>query len=308
MMVRYRTAWFSFVFSFVSLSARAQPVVEVSARSAEAAPDTTEAEEDLTPPELPQPPAALARRVAALTRIVEQTEGCYSYQGERNEHEPDPRCGQWYAALLRGGDAAAYAIGEVLNRPPSAHSVGYVHNNAGSEQRGPRLVQILAATGSSVGPAFLLRYVVDEVDSEAGFDETSMESLRQLARLANYDAHPVAPWEQEAYRTPEVRREAARRWIRWWQRHQGSPVAQWRSEGVERAVADLAHADPAVRFAAIQRLITEPAHRATALEATRALLADDALPARAAAHVVRWARRHRIPIVPRPSSVARVAR
>jgi len=61
--------------------------------------------------------------VAALTRLVERTVDCYAGPFERVEHQPAPRCGRWYAALLRGGDAAAYAIGEVRNRPGSAWGV-----------------------------------------------------------------------------------------------------------------------------------------------------------------------------------------
>jgi len=307
-MFRYRTIGLSIACFLLSLPVLAQPVTDAPARTSVTA--ASPSEEELLPPELPQPPAALARRVAALTRVAEQTEECYSYQGERNEHTPDPRCDEWYATLMRGGDAAAYAIGEVLNRSNASHggAVGYVRGNIAAEQRGPRLVQILAATGAAVAPVFLVRYVADTAISEDVFDETSTESLRQLARLAGHDAHPVAPWERGAYRTPEVRRDAARSWIRWWNRHQGSSIAERRTAGTERALADLAHADPAVRFAAMQQLVTVPLHRAIVVDAARTLLADENLPARAVTHIVRWARRHQVPVTPPTSPLMRVAR
>jgi hypothetical protein len=48
----------------------------------------------------------------------------------------------------------------------------------------------------------------------------------------------------------------------------------------------------------MQRLVGLPAHRAAVADATRALLADENLPARAATHVTRWARRNRLPLAP----------
>lgn len=57
--------------------------------------------------------------------------------------------------------------------------------------------------------------------------------------------------------------------------------------------------DPSVRFAAMQRLASVPAHRAAVAEAARSLLADENLPARAVTHVTRWARRNRLPLAAR---------
>ncbi|MFO0608211.1 MAG: hypothetical protein U0324_33910 [Polyangiales bacterium] len=297
MKVRYRTIALALALSLCPPAALAQVVTAVPVRAPDPAPAAPEPDE-LTAPELPTPPAALARRVAALTRVVEQTEECYSYHGERIEHSPDARCAGWYASLARGGDAAAYAIGEVLNRPAVEESVGRVRATMGNDQRGPRLVQVLAATRSPVAAPFLLRYVADGAGAEGGFDEAAEESLRQLARLAGYDAHPVAPWESSVYDQPEPRQEAARRWLRWWRSQRDVPPAERLAAGAERAVADLTHADPAVRFAAMQRLVSAPAHRAAVAEAARALLADENLPARAVTHVTRWARRNRLPLAP----------
>jgi hypothetical protein len=296
MMVRIRTFCLALALTVVAPVVSAQVVTDTPGRAPDA-PSAPEADE-LTIARLPEAPASLQGRVAALTRIVERTEECYAYHGERVEHSPDPRCAQWYAALTRGGEAAAYAIGEVLNRPNADESVARVHGNMGSEQRGPRLVQILMATRSNVVAPFLLAYLANDVDADGGFDDTDAEVLRQLPRLAGYDAHPVAPWESGVFAQTEARREVTRRWIRWWRSHQDETPAQRVASGESRAVADLTHADPAVRFAAMQRLVGLPAHRAAVADATRALLADENLPARAATHVTRWARRNRLPLAP----------
>lgn len=305
MMVRTRTFCLALALTAAAPFASAQVVTDTPAR----APDPTPAPESdaLEAPALPEPPPALRARVAALTRVAERTEECYSYHGERVEHQPDPRCAQWYGALVRGGEAAAYAIGEVLNRPNIEDSTARVHGNMGSEQRGPRLVQILVATRSRAAPAFLLSYLAVDAVSEDGFDTTDEEVLRQLPRVAGYDAHPVAPWERGVFDQPEARREVARHWLRWWRSHQDEAPAERAASGESLAVADLTHPDPAVRFAAMQRLVAVPARRAAVADATRALLADDNLPARAATHITRWARRNRLPLPPSaaPTTLAR---
>ena len=303
MMVRPRTIALALALTAAAPLAAAQVVTDAPARAPDPTPAAPESDE-VEAPALPEPPAALASRVAALTRVAERTEECYAYHGERVEHQPDPRCGQWYAALLRGGDAAAYAIGEVLNRPAVEEAAGRVRGNMGSDQRGPRLVQVLVATRSRVAAPFLVRLLADDAAGDGGFDETDVEALRQLPRVAGYDAHPVAPWERGVFEQPEARREAARRWNRWWRSHQDEAPAQRAAAGESLAVADLTHADPAVRFAAMQRLVGVPAHRAAVADATRALLADDNLPARAATHVTRWARRNRLPLNAAPTTVA----
>jgi len=300
-MVRTRT--FCLALALAAPIASAQVVTDTPAR-APAAPES----DALEAPALPEAPAALRARVAALTRVVERTEECYAYHGERVEHSPDPRCAQWYGALMRGGEAAAYAIGEVLNRPNTEDTTARIHGNMGSDQRGPRLVQILAATRSRAAAPFLLRYLAADAVSENDFDTTDEEVLRQLPRVAGYDAHPIAPWERNVFDQPEARREVARRWLRWWRSHQDEAPAQRAAAGESLAVADLTHADPAVRFAAMQRLVTVPAHRAVVADATRALLADDDLPARAATHITRWARRDRLPLPPSAAAPTTLAR
>ena len=142
---------------------------------------------------------------------------------------------------------------------------------------------------------------------DAPFWDLDAEVLRQLVRLAGDDPTPVAPWERDAMRFADARRRVVSSWIRWWRSHAGDTPAQRAAAGESLAVADLTHADPAVRFAAMQRLVSVPARRAAVADATRALLADDNLPARAATHIARWARRNRLPLPPSaaPTTLAR---
>ena len=195
----------------------AQPVREAPARAPAAEPGA----EDLIAPPLPIRPRELEARVAALTRIAEQTGECYTDHGERAEHLASRSCGRWYAALVRGGTAAAFAVGEVLILPAIQGNYGTrVRFSSGEVQRGPRLVQVLAATGSLEAASFMLRYLADTVrDSPEDFSAVDAEILRQLPQLTGYDVAPVGSWET-GRETREARREVTSRWIRWLNDHQ----------------------------------------------------------------------------------------
>ena len=152
-------------------AALAQPVIAAERRPE---PPAGPAAEALPAVEVPDPPAALRERVAALGAVVAQTAACYTSEEERAEHAADPRCGRWYASLLRGGDAAAYAIGEALVPPRVDGPERLMPLSAWTYQRGPRLAQVLAGTGSPLAPLFLVRYVAAAAAGE-GFDEPARE-------------------------------------------------------------------------------------------------------------------------------------
>ena len=293
-MVRIRTIALTFALaSSVAATASAQIVTESSAPAPLAAPVTAPApaaEDELSGPEIPPVPEGLRDRVAELGRTVNETAECYTFRGERSEHIADSRCGTWYATLVRGGPASAHAIGSALVRPASdPHSV---RDSDGEYQRGPRLVQVMFSASVADALPYALRVLSDDARRE-GFSETDREILRQLARATGDDVNPVAPWESEVWSSEVARSHASTAWLRWWRSHQGETRAQWTAAAETRAIADLSHADPAVRFSAMQRLASVPAHRPAVTTALRELLASPELPARAAVHIRRWAQRAR---------------
>ncbi len=312
-MVRIRTIALTFALaSSVAATASAQIVTETNPPTPTVAPPpapTTAAEEDFSGPEIPPVPEGLRERVAELGRTVDETAECYTWRGERSEHTADPRCGAWYATLVRGGPASAHAIGAALMRPASAPQP--VRDSDGEYQRGPRLVQVMFSASLPDALPYALRVLADDARGGRAFNDTDREILRQLARATGDDVNPVAPWESEVWSTEVARTHASTAWLRWWRSHQGETRAQWTAAAETRAIADLSHADPAVRFSAMQRLAPVPAHRPAVTTALRELLASPELPARAAVHIRRWAQRTRIPVPPaapaavRPPSLAR---
>lgn len=297
MMVRIRTisAALALCAATIAPAARAQTVAEHNNPAPTEAPAAPAAEPGvLDAPPLPAVPDALAARVQAMARIVQETTECFTDHGERSEHIADPRCGSWYASLQRGGSAAAHAIGQALVRP--ARAVHSVEDGSSEFERGPRLVQVLAATGAPEAVPYMLQHLAASTRANRSFSPIDEEILRQLARLSGDDPMPIAPWERGAYAGDDVRRRATAAWIRWWRDHGADTPAQRSAAALSRAQADLMAEDPAVRFAAIQRLAAVPAQRAAAASALRDLLSRRDLPARAAVYVRRWARRARMPV------------
>ncbi len=315
MMVRIRTiaSALALCAATIAPAARAQTVAEHDNRApaepaVPAAPVAPTEPGEFDAPPIPAVPEALQARVAELARIVDSTEECFTYRGERSEHIADANCGRWYASLQRGGSAAAHAIGIALMRPEGAE-----HNLMGadgSEQRGPRLMQVLVATRAPEAVPYMLNHLADAARRDAPFWDLDAEVLRQLVRLAGDDPTPVAPWERDAMRFADARRRVVSSWIRWWRSHAGDTPAQRAAAGESHALADLNAEDPAVRFAAIQRLATSPVHGPAAAAALRDLLARRELPARAAVYIRRWAQRTHVSLaapVTLASNAAQVA-
>ncbi|MFO0644752.1 MAG: hypothetical protein U0326_00785 [Polyangiales bacterium] len=298
MMVRIRTiaSALALCAAVIAPAARAQTVAEHDNRApAEPAAPVANAEPgELDAPPVPAVPEALQARVDALASVVESTEECFTYHGERSEHIADPACGRWYASLQRGGSAAAHAIGLALMRPEGAeHNLMSVD---GSEQRGPRLMQVLAATRAPEAVPYMLNHLADVARRDTQFWELEREILRQLGRVAGDDPMPVAPWERNALNTADARRRVVTSWIRWWRAHGADTPAQRAAAIESHALGDLNAEDPAVRFAAIQRLATNPVHGPAATASLRDLLARRDLPARAAVYIRRWAQRTHVSI------------
>ena len=304
MMVRIRTiaAAIALCVATIAPAVNAQTVAEHQNPSAPSAPAAPVAEPgELDAPPLPAVPDALASRVRDMADIVNETEECFTERGERSEHIADPRCGRWYASLQRGGVAAAHAIGQALVRPSGEeHSID---GGSSEYERGPRLVQVLAATGAPVAVPYMLQHLTASARANRAFPPADEEILRQLVRLSGDDPVPVAPWERGAYAGDDARRRVAAAWVRWWRDHGDDTPAQRAATALSHAQANLTAEDPAVRFAAIQHLASVPAQRAAAASALRDLLSRPDLPARAAVYVRRWARRAHLAI-PAPATLA----
>lgn len=287
--------------------AGAQVVAEHPARTVAppAAPLRVEDADSLEAPPAPEVPDDLRDRVASMARVVEDTAECFTYHGERVEHIADRRCGSWYATLQRGGPAAAHAIGRALTatRAGTPGDDGF----EGEEQRGPRLVQVLAATGAPEAVPYLLRHLASAAQRHRSLWDTDREVLRQLARLAGDDPAPVAPWESDPYSGTESRRHSAAAWLRWWREHEHDTPAQRAAAGEARALSDLSADDPARRYAAMVRLANHPAHRPVVTASLRELLGRSDLPARASVYLRRWAQRARIPVTAPPPAARSLA-
>jgi hypothetical protein len=132
-----------------------------------------------------------------------------------------------------------------------------------------------------------------------------------LGRLTGYDLTPNVPWEPTQYAHNAAQAAAVHTWLRWWRDHQGETPAAWRAHGEQRALGDLTHDDPAVRFAAMQRLVSVAAHRGAVQAALDDVLRRDDLPARARVAMRRWAARAHLSLPPAgaaPSGVMRARR
>jgi hypothetical protein len=309
MMVRIRTiaAALALCAASITPAAMAQTVAEHDNRAPEA-PVARAAEEPdaLATPPLPEMPEALRPRVTAMARIVSETSECFTDRGERSEHIADRRCPSWFAALQRGGPAAAHAIGLALVRPPgpsTSDEDGDNYNYEMSEEPARRLVQVLVATRAPEATPYLLRRLVDVVQRNGSFSIIEEEVLRQFVRISGDDPMPIAPWERDALRSANARHRVTLAWSRWFRDHASDTPEQRAAAAETRALADLNAEDPAVRFASVQRLATHPVHGPAAAAALRDLLARRDLPARAAVFIRRWAQRTHVPLTA-PETVA----
>lgn len=279
----------------IAPAARAQTVAERAPSAPVAEPAERAAEPDeLDPPVVPEASEELRARVATLAGVVAQTEECFTNTSVRALHMADARCGSWYATLLRGGSASARAIGALLERAGGTRE-NPLPLGEGEDQRGPRLVQVLVATGAPEAAPYMLRLLSDARRKHERVTDTEHEVLRQLPRVTGDDPMPVAPWERGALGDDEVALRVTVAWLRWWRAHEADTPAQRAAAAESHALADLASDDGAVRFSAIQRLASAPAHRAEAAAALRDLLARRDLPARASVYIRRWALRARMP-------------
>ncbi len=255
--------------------------------------ETATADEALPEPNVPLPSAAVASRMAPFRDAVARSCDCFASYRPYAVDDEGPDCTGPYTTLARGGDAAAYVIGRALNtsRP----------NNV-DERWAPWLVRALVATGSPLAAPMLLQYLAEAAGKGRALDPAAAAALAALPRLTGDDAYPVAPWEHGVYEMPGVYREAVRRWLQGWISAREVTPAQHLAQSAERARRDLSHPDPSVRFAAMERLVSVPAHRAAVQSALRALLADENLPAEAVSHVTRWAREHHLTLPANVSS------
>lgn len=268
-------------------------------------PAAPERDEDLVAPELPTAPPELAPAVAALRETVEGTSECYR-AGGRMEHEPDPRCPQWYARIARSGAAGAFAIGELFRPVATENSERPVEPIRSFESefgRGPRLIQLLVATRRPEAATYLVSYLVNTATRPDGYaSDTDIAALAGLRALTGDDAAPTAPWDDDRafLETVAGREELARSWSRWLRERRGATPAQWRAAGAERAERWLSSDNDLERYSAIRRLAAVPQRRAAVTASLHALLSRDDLPAAARVHLTRLARQRGIPLPPRP--------
>jgi hypothetical protein len=292
-------------------SASAQPVVDRALRapSAELAPaPVPAAEAPLALPDLPAVPPELAARVTSLRAVVDETRECFTFPGVRDEHIADRRCPGWFAALNRGGAAAAHAIGAALEQDFRGAEVDYENVGNGAGQVRPRILRLLTANGGPVATTYLLRYVARALAVDHGLgSETSRAAFATLASLAGEDLTRVAPWEgSQVYRDRERMTAAVQRWLRWHRDVAVLPRAQQLALAAQRQAEALASADQAERWAAIQRAAAVPARRASAVTALRGLLAHPELTAQGRSYLLRWARRQGMQVAaPRAALAAR---
>jgi len=292
-------------------SASAQPVVDRALRapSAELAPaPVPAAEAALALPDLPAVPPELAARVTSLRAVVDETRECFTFHGERDEHIADRRCPGWFAALNRGGAAAAHAIGAALEQDFRGAEVDYENVGNGAWLVRPRILRLLTANGGPVATTYLVRYVARALAVEHGLEsETSRAAFATLASLAGEDLTRVAPWEDsEVYSARGRMTAAVQRWLRWHRDVAALPRAQQLALAAQRQAEALASADQAERWAAIQRAAAVPARRASAVTALRGLLAHPELTAQGRSYLLRWARRQGMQVAaPRAALAAR---
>jgi hypothetical protein len=295
----------------VASSAVAQPVVDRALRapSAEVAPaPVPAAEAALALPDLPAVPPELAARVTSLRAVVDETRECFTFHGERDEHIADRRCPGWFAALNRGGAAAAHAIGAALEQDFRGAEVDYENVGNGAWLVRPRILRLLTANGGPVATTYLVRYVARALAVEHGLEsETSRAAFATLASLAGEDLTRVAPWEDSEVYSDRGRMTAAvQRWLRWHRDVAALPRAQQLALAAQRQAEALASADQAERWAAIQRAAAVPARRASAVTALRGLLAHPELTAQGRSYLLRWARRQGMQVAaPRAALAAR---
>ena len=289
-------------------SALAQPVVDRAQRapSPEVAPAAV-VEAPLPLPAAPAVAPALAARVATLRAVVDETRECFTFRGERDEHIADRRCPGWFAALARGGEAGAHAVGEALEADFRGGAIDYENVGNGAWLVRPRILRLMTASGGAAAATYLVRYVGRSLDVEDGLaSETARAALAALAALAGEDLTRVAPWEDtvEAARDRPRMTAAVQRWLAWHRDVAPLPRAQQLALAQRHNAEALASADPAQRWAAIQRAM--PTQRAAAVASLRELVASPGLSAEGRGYVARWARRQRVAVTaPRAAVAAR---
>lgn len=290
-------------------SAVAQPIIADHAQRAPSPEVAPAAEAPLAVPDLPTVPPELAARVTALRAVVDQTQDCFTYHGERDEHIADRRCPGWFAALTRGGPAGAHAIGAMLDRDFRDREIDYGNVGEGGWVVRPRLVRLMTTQGGPAATTYLLRYLGRALETDNRLsNETARAALDTLATLAGEDLTRVAPWEDQdtAFRDDDRVRGIVQRWLRWQRDVSGLPRAQQLALAQRSNVESLTSPDPARRWGAIQRLMAVPAQRAAATASLRELVANPALTAEGRGFLTRWARRQGVPVAaPRAALAAR---
>ena len=287
-------------------SATAQPVVDRALRapSPELAPAPV-ADAALPVPALPALPPALAARVTSLRAVVDETRECFTFHGERDEHIADRRCPGWFAALNRGGEASAHAIGASLDEDFRGHEVDFENVGNGAWLVRPRIMRLMVASGGATAATYLVRYVGRALSVDHGLStESARAAFDTLAAMAGEDLTRVAPWEDTlAYEDRERMTAAVQRWLRWHRDVSALPRAEQSALAARHNTEALGSSDPAERWSAIQRSVA--GQRAAAVVALRELAASPGLSAAGRSYVVRWARRQRIPVAARQVTAAR---
>ena len=293
-----------------SAPAAAQPVVDRVLRAPAAPPESpTHAGETLLAPPPPEVPAALAARVARMENLVEETNECFTFHGERDSHIADARCPAWLGTLAHGGTVSAHAIGRMLladfrNGP---NDVDYTVAGPGPSWTRPRLTRLLRDTDPSLAVTYLTRYLVLALETPSMLgDDTPRAALDTLADLSGEDLTAVAPWEPEmdVYRDRTRMNAVVQRWLAWARDVEPLPRDERRALAVAHNLAALRSDDAIVRFAALRRLGSDPAQRPAVLASLREILAVPTLDARARVEMQRWARRQRLAVSPARSAPA----
>lgn len=245
--------------------------------------------------ELPALPTVTGRQaavVAHVERVARRTLSCTMVEGERGGEEyANPDCWDWYDGLAQASRVGALGVGRVL-------LAELARDDAASPEVLPagqaRLIQLLGDSGAPRAVVYLTHALHYARGSEPRHVQLAVEVLDALGRLAGQDVTPLPAWQSphEALAEPAARAELAGRWTDWYAAHEDQRRRQWREEGVSRARAQLAAADPVVRFAAIRRLDERGRAHFALRDALSAMIQDASLSPEAKRYVSRYATRH----------------
>ena len=238
-------------------------------------------------PALPTLTGREARGVAHLERVARRTLGCVYYEGERGGEEySDERCWDWYDRLGNARSAGVHASGRVLlERLESAEEL---------EDNHVRLIAILGQSERRVAAPYLLHLLARAQGDGDGSTWLAAETLAALRQVTRHDAAPIPPWVNrfDALREATVRAHSLDGWLVWYQGAAERTYREWRSDSLEHANAHLHDEDPAVRFAAIERLRSEHRRHHALVASIREMITQPELAPEARRYVTRYAGRH----------------